>query len=300
MTDAADVSMRGRLVLVTGGTDGIGLHTARELAGRGADVILTGRDERRGLAAADRVDAEAGRRAATFIRADHATVGGNQRVAQQVRDRFAGLDVLVNNVGGLYDTRWETADGYEATLAMNLVGPVALTGELVPVLRARIVFVVSAAFALFRGDPFEDVQSSRRYVPADAYNRAKLLNLLAGLALARRLADEGITVNAVHPGLAWTTMTRSMSRRTVPMFRYVWPLVRLVQRGGSPEKAGRRVARLAAASDLTGRTGAYFDGGTGPKRLSPRELDLDAQERAWRLATGLVDRAPTGVGVQDR
>jgi NAD(P)-dependent dehydrogenase (short-subunit alcohol dehydrogenase family) len=195
-------------------------------------------------------------------------------------------------VGGLYDTRRETTDGYEATLAMNFLGPFALTTQLLPVLRehapARCVFVVSAGFKMYRRDPFDDVQSTRDYVAADAYNRAKLLNLLAGLALAERLAADRITVTAVHPGVAWTRMTRSMTPRTMPLFRYIWPIVRLAQRHGSPQKAGQRVAHLASSAQLAGFTGAYFEAGSVPKKLSPRELNVDNQQRAWRLATDLI------------
>jgi NAD(P)-dependent dehydrogenase (short-subunit alcohol dehydrogenase family) len=285
-------TMQGRTVLVTGATDGIGLHTARSLASLGAHVIITGRTEARGLAAAALIDADTGHRSATFIQADHATIGGNRHLADRVRADFAGLDVLVNNVGGLYDTRRETAEGYEATLAMNFLGPFALTAQLLPALRerapARCVFVVSAGFKMYRRDPFHDVQSTRDYVAADAYNRAKLLNLLAGLALAERLAADRITVNAVHPGLAWTRMTRSMTPRTMPLFRHVWPIVRLAQRHGSPQKAGRRVAHLACSAHLAGHTGGYFERGPAAKKLSPRELNLDTQQRAWRLAADLI------------
>lgn len=290
-SESSNGAMHGRVVLVTGGTDGIGLHTALALARLGARVIITGRTERRGMAAAARIDEASGRASATFIQVDHSTVGGNHRLADRIRADVGKLDVLVNNVGGLFDARHETADGYEATLAMNFIGPYALTTALVPLLRARApgrcIFVVSAGFKMYRRDPFEDVQSTWEYVPADAYNRAKLLNLLASLALARQLPADQVVVNAVHPGVAWTRMTRSMTPRTMPLFRYVWPLVRLAQRYGSPEKAGRRVALLARSSQPT-VTGAYFERGLTPKRLSARESDIDSQERAWRLATELI------------
>src|SRR6266508_1121634 len=108
VTDNARQHMRGRTVLITGGTNGIGFHTARTLAGIGAHVLVTGRDEDPGRAAAATIDAETGCRSVTFIPADHSTVGGNHDAARQVRAHVSGLDVLVNNVGGLFDQRWET------------------------------------------------------------------------------------------------------------------------------------------------------------------------------------------------
>jgi retinol dehydrogenase-14 len=290
--------MRGRTVLVTGATGGIGYQAARALAGRGARVIITGRDAGRGEAAAEQIRRECGHESVRFMQADHSTVGGNQGLAEQVSKAFPGLDVLVNNVGGVYATRWETGDGYEATLAMNVVGPFALTGELLPLLQAnapsRCVNVVSAAFQMWKRDPFEDVQSRQRFVSVDAYAQTKLLNLLFSLALARRFAREQVTVTALHPGLAWTQMTQSTTPDTMPLPKALWPLFRLLQRTGSPVRAGRRVAFLASSPQVAAHTGEYFSGKPRPRRLSARELDPENQERAWQLASELVADAPTG------
>jgi NAD(P)-dependent dehydrogenase (short-subunit alcohol dehydrogenase family) len=154
--------------------------------------------------------------------------------------------------------------------------------------------VVSAAFTTVKRNPFDDVQSIRGYLPAEAYSHAKLLNLLATLALADRLAGGRITVNAVHPGMAWTDMTRSMTSHTMPSVRYLWPLLRVVQRFGSPVTAGRRVAALAAADEVAGCTGGYFEKGLTPRRQSSREADAGNQQRAWQLATELISSARTG------
>jgi NAD(P)-dependent dehydrogenase (short-subunit alcohol dehydrogenase family) len=284
----------GRTVLITGGTGGIGYQTARALVRRGANVIITGREAGAGERAAATIQHELGGRhqGVAFLRADHATVAGNRELARQVRAAFPQLSVLVNNVGGLYQRRWETADGYEATLAMNFVGPFALTGELLPLLQAnepaRCVNVVSAAFKMWKPDPFEDLQWTRPFVSGAAYERAKLLNLLFGLALARRVAAEQVTVNLVHPGMSWTHMTQSMTSQTIPSMRLVWPLVRLVQRRRSPEKAGQRVASLVISPLAGVATGQYFEGRPTPKRLSARELDRELQERAWQLGYRLV------------
>jgi NAD(P)-dependent dehydrogenase (short-subunit alcohol dehydrogenase family) len=191
----------------------------------------------------------------------------------------------------------ETADGYEATLAMNFVGPFILTSELLPLLQAnapaRCINVVSAGFKMWKTDPFQDLQSTRRYVSGDVYAHAKLLNVLSSLALARRLPPEQVTVNLVHPGMAWTPMTQSMTSQTIPALRLVWPLLRVVQRRRSPEKAGQRVAVVASAPQLSGHTGQYFEAKPTPRRLSARELDRELQERAWELGAELAAGAPT-------
>jgi NAD(P)-dependent dehydrogenase (short-subunit alcohol dehydrogenase family) len=100
---------------------------------------------------------------------------------------WSGLDVLINNVGGLTESRHVTPDGYESTLAMNLVGPFALTAELLPLLQtnaaSRCVIVTSAAFQMCKHDSFDDVQSTAQpFIGAHAYAQSKLLNLLFGLS----------------------------------------------------------------------------------------------------------------------
>ena len=182
-------------------------------------------------------------------------------------------------------------DGYEATLAMNFLGPFTLTYELLGLLQgnapARCINVVSAAFKMWKPDPFQDLHSTRRFISGDAYERAKLLNVLFSLALARRVPAEQVTVNLVHPGLSWTQMTQSMTSQTIPSLRLVWPLVRLVQRRRSPEKSGQRVAALVASPLAGAVTGQYFEAKPTPERLSGLELDPQYQRRAWQLGCEL-------------
>ena len=89
-------------------------------------------------------------------------------------------------------------------------------------------------------------------------------------------------------------MTQSMTSQTIPAYRLVWPLLRAVQRRGSPERAGQHVAVVASAAELTGHTGQYFEAKPNPKRLSARKLDPELQQRAWQLVAELVAGAPTG------
>jgi NAD(P)-dependent dehydrogenase (short-subunit alcohol dehydrogenase family) len=295
LTQSKQRPMQGRTVLVTGGTGGIGYQTARVLARWGAQVIITGLEPTAGEQAAAAIRRESGHELVGFLQADHATVAGNQQLADQVRAAFPTLSVLVNNVGGLYQTRWETTDGYEATLAMNFVGPFTLTSELLPLLQAnapaRCVNVVSAGFKLWKPGPFQDIHSTQRFVSGDAYAHTKLLNLLFSLDLARRVPAEQVTVNLVHPGMSWTQMTRSMTSQTIPALRLAWPLLRVVQRLRSPEPAGHRVASLVASPLAATITGAYFEGKPTPRRLSARELDPQLQQRAWQLGCQLVAKA---------
>jgi NAD(P)-dependent dehydrogenase (short-subunit alcohol dehydrogenase family) len=227
-------------------------------------------------------------------------VGGNQRLADCILADTDRLHILVNNVGGLYNDRWETDDGYEATLAMNFVGPFALTEALLPLLRrcapARIVNVTSAGYSMWKRDLFADIQSCETFSGFDAYNRSKYLNLLWTLALARRLEDSGIVANAVHPGTAWTSMTQSNKPHILPAgMRMLWPVFRLIQRLGSPEKVARTSIYLASAPEVANITGQYFESSTRPKDLSPEVIEQAKQEKTWELAAALIGNASTSI-----
>jgi NAD(P)-dependent dehydrogenase (short-subunit alcohol dehydrogenase family) len=286
-------------VLVTGGTAGIGFHTAAALAAQGARVIVTGRDEERGAEAVRLLRAHSGHDEVEFRAVDHTTVGANQQLGRQLRDSLDRLDVLVNNVGRVFSTRVETADGYEATLALCFVGPAALTAELQPLLTrsapARIVNVVSSAYKMWHRAPLEDVQSKERFVGIQAHAHAKQLNLIWTLALAAQLATSGVTANATNPGAAWTPGTAGLTKDAVPAWKYVWPIVRFFQRRTSAEKAARTPIWLASAAEAGGLTGTYVE---GERREQPAlAVDPENQQRVTELAQRLIDEAPTGRAV---
>ena len=295
-------SLDNKTALVTGGTSGIGFYTATALARMGPTVYITGRDATRGGEAERQMRVAAEGENVHFIQADATTVGGNQELARRIFTEADQLDILVNNVGGLYNYRWVTADSYEATLAMNFVGPFALTEALLPLLQqsapARIVNVTSAGYTMWKGDLFADIQSVETFSGVDAYNRSKYLNLLWTMALARRLEDSGIIANALHPGTAWTAMTKSSEPRSLPAsMRILWPLVRFLQRIGSPEKVAHTSIYLASASEAANITGKYFESSTHPKDLRPDVADQAKEDKAWQLAASLVREAVTAIDV---
>jgi NAD(P)-dependent dehydrogenase (short-subunit alcohol dehydrogenase family) len=300
----SSTDLTSKTALVTGATSGIGFHTAAGLARLGATVYVTGRDARRGQAAEQQLRAGAGHPRVQFLPADAATVGGNQDLARRVLAQTDRLHILVNNVGGTFNERHQTADGYEATLATILVGPFALTQALLPVLRAsapaRIVNVASMSHRLFKGDPFADLHSRQGYITWRAYARAKLLNVLWTRALARRLEGSGGLANSADPGGAWTAMTQSLTPAGMPAWmRPIWPVLRFLQRRGSPADAARSSIFLASAPEAAGLTGAYVGPTLRPQQPSKAALDRGDQERAWALAVQLVaDAGCAGDGVR--
>lgn len=289
------VRLDGQCALVTGGTDGIGLHTATDLARLGGRVIVTGRDPAHGSRAVDEIRAQAGHGRVEFVQVDHLTVGANQRVAKHLSGLVDRLDILVNNVGRVFPARQETEDGYEATLALCFLGPVALTEAVLPLLTtrpgARIINMSSSAYKMWHHGPFEDVQSERDYVGIQAHAHAKLLNLIWTFALAGRLHAQQVAVNATNPGAAWTPGTAQLTPQAVPAWRYVWPIVRFVQRRASPAKAAESPLWLITSKESAGLTGTYVE-----KRKARRPqvaTNADYQRRVVDLAGDLIARAAT-------
>jgi len=285
----------GQIAVVTGGTDGIGLHTAGGLARLGARVIITGRDPARGERAVQQIRTQAGHGRVEFAQVDHLTVGANQRFAEHLESRLDRLDLLVNNVGRVFPARQETQDGYESTLALCLLGPYALTEAALPLLDrrrgAQVVNMSSSAYKMWHHGPFDDVESEREYVGIRAHAHAKLLNLIWTFALAKRLRDDHVTVNASNPGAAWTPGTAQLTPQAIPAWKYVWPIVRFFQRRASPVKAAQSPLWLITANDAAGLTGSYVE---NHKIKHPKvATNADNQRRVMDLVEALVATAPT-------
>jgi NAD(P)-dependent dehydrogenase (short-subunit alcohol dehydrogenase family) len=279
--------------LITSATGGIGFQVAASLSRQGMRVIVTGRDEARGRQAVTELKAQAGHDGVELLLADASLVRDNLRLADEIGQCFQRLDVLVNNAGGGgHPERVETSEGIESTLALNFVGPFALTTHLLPLLtrsESRIVNIVSSAFEMWKRDPFDDVSALAGYVGIEAYAHAKLLNLVATMALARRLAGTGVVVYAVNPGMAWTPNVSSLTPEFIPQWRSIWPLMRWIQRRASAEAAARGAVHLASAPNAT-PSGTYFDGQRA-RKLPLHLQDSAVQDRALALAKSLVSQA---------
>jgi NAD(P)-dependent dehydrogenase (short-subunit alcohol dehydrogenase family) len=204
--------------------------------------------------------------------------------------------VLVNNVGGIFAKRLVSADGFEMSLALNFLAPFVLTEALLPLLArgpgaARCVNVVSSSFQMTKGDAFGDLQAERDYTGIFVHGRAKLFTLLWSMSLSHRVPASQLVVTAVNPGMAWTSMTQSLSPEVVPAWRHIMPVVRFFQRRADPVNAARNCERLVIAGPGT-IEGRYFDG-TKPKTLPPKFADPGLPDRVQAIGTELRAAAAT-------
>ena len=277
-------SLDGKIALVTGATNGIGRATARELARRGARVLLVARDRVRGDATASEIREVSGGRAPDLLLADLSSQSEVRRLAQEVRERTPRLDLLVNNAGAIFADREVSADGLEMTFALNHLAYFLLTLELLPLLEegstSRIVNVSSMAHERGAID-FDDLQNERRYWMWRAYRQSKLANVLFTRELARRLGGRGVSTNALHPGV----IASGFGRNGRGVFS------RLVALGApflaSPERGARTTLHVATAPELQGITGRYFSD-CREKTPSRAARDDDAALRLWQISENLT------------
>jgi retinol dehydrogenase 14 len=290
MTRIPNGPMAGKTVLVTGATGGIGRATAMGLAAMGANLAITGRDRARTEGAAREIRAAGGRQVDLFV-ADLSSQSEVRRLASEMLQTYPRVDVLVNNVGGYWNTRHVTADGLERTFALNHLAPFLLTNLLLDRLKqsppARVVTVASNAHATGQID-FDDLQGERSYSGSRAYNQSKLANILFTYELARRLQASAVTANALHPGVVNTSFgaedPRGIQRLIIPFAR---PFMK------TPAQGAATSIHLASAPDLEHVTGRYF-ANSKPKRSSKRSYNEAAAAQLWQVSADLVGLTAAG------
>ena len=288
MVQVPDLS--GKVILITGATDGIGRVTAEALAKKGARVVLVGRNPEKTRSVVSEIKNNTHNEQVDYMLADLSNQAEVRALAQAFKDRYDRLDVLINNAGALFMSRQTSADGYEMTFALNHLAYFLLTNLLLDLLiksaPARIVNVSSAAHVASKLN-FEDLQNEHGFTGWRAYAQSKLANLYFTYELARRLEGTGVTVNALHPGFVASNFGKSNGS----IFR---PLFSLFQIGAiSPEKGAETEIYLAASPDVAGVTGKYF---SNKKQVSSSSVsyDQEAAQRLWDASlalTGLSEKA---------
>jgi NAD(P)-dependent dehydrogenase (short-subunit alcohol dehydrogenase family) len=212
--DVTVPSLSGKLAVVTGASDGIGLGLAEQLAGSGAEVVLPVRNPAKGEAALARIRAASPRAKVSTRELDLASLDSVMALGGMLREEGRPVDILVNNAGVMNPpSRLVTQDGLELQFGTNHLGHFALVAHLMPLLRAgRARVTTMTSFGARHGRiAWDDLQSERSYKPMRAYNQSKLANMLFGLELDRRsrAGGWGITSNLTHPGLTSTNLQAS-------------------------------------------------------------------------------------------
>ena len=276
--------MGGKVVLITGGTSGIGKAAATALAGMGATVVITGRNEERGKRALQEIREESGNDGVELILADLTVQDEVRRLAEELRERHNQLEVLVNNAGLVLSERTETPDGIETQLAINHLAPFLLTNLLLDLLKesapSRIVTVSSDAHRWAKID-LDDLQSRKRYRGMQVYGKTKLANIMFTYELAERLEGTGVTANCMHPGGVNTNFGNNQGGPINLLFRLFKPFMR------SPEQGADTLIYLASSPEVEGMTGKYL-ADRKVKAASDAAYDETTRKRLWEASEELT------------
>ncbi|MGA9486274.1 MAG: SDR family oxidoreductase [Methylocella sp.] len=276
--------MKGKTVVITGGTSGIGEIAAEQLAQMGARIVLIARDKSRGEATLARLRERAPGLAHTVRYADLARIPEMKRVAAQIAESEPRIDVLINNAGAMFGSRQLTGDGLEYTFALNHMAYFVVTKGLRERLQAsapaRVINTSSGAHRGARLD-FDDLQLVKDFSAMKAYSRSKLCNILFTRELSRRLHGTGVTANCLHPGFV-ATRFGDQSGGLISRFIGLAKLFAI-----SPEKGAETLVYLASSPDVAETTGAYF---YKCRPITPSQAALDdrAAILLWERSAGLA------------
>jgi dehydrogenase/reductase SDR family member 12 len=284
--DLSRYDLRGRRVLVTGSTSGIGFSVARQLAGLGADVLVHGRGEDRTRDAAERIAGEVRGGSARPVAGDVSDLDAVRELAEQLRTELDRLDVLIHNAGVLVHEHQTNPQGTELTVATHVLGPFLLTTLLLPLLRAsppsRVITVTSGGMYTQRLDVDDLEMGPEGFDGVTAYARAKRAQVAVARAWAQRLASQGVVVHVTHPG--WVD-TPGVAGSLPAFHRITGPLLR------DPEQGADTIVWLASAHEPLRSTGQlWHDRRIRSTHRAPWSRPRDESEEIRRLVAWCAER----------
>lgn len=301
MTDwsTADIPpLNGKTAVITGATGGLGYETALVLAGAGANVVLTGRNEAKGRDALQNIRSQFPDAAIAYDTLDLANLASVAEFASRYAAAHASLDLLVNNAGVMaLPQRQVTSDGFEMQLGTNYLGHYALTAHLLPLLRQgnqpRVINLSSLAHRSGAIN-FGDLQSARSYSSWKAYCQSKLAMLMFALELQRRsdAGGWGLMSNAAHPGYARTDLIANGPGAS----GLLWQLSKSLQPLMSQSAAEGALPTLFAATSPEAKAAGYYGpnwfyelkGPPVPAKIMPHAKDTIAAARLWDVSATLT------------
>ena len=276
--------MRGKVVVITGATSGIGSVAAEQLAGMGARIVLVARDKSRAEAELDRLRKIGPGARHSVHYGDLSRLDEMKRVGREIAAAESRIDVLINNAGALFSHRTLTPDGLEMTFATNHMSYFVLTEmlrqRLFEAAPARIINTSSDAHRRNKIE-FDDLQSAHGYTGFKVYGRSKLCNILYTRELARTLSGTGVTANSLHPGFVATRFGDHSGGAFSVMVRIAKTFAI------SPEKGAETIVYLASSDDVAGVSGEYFYKCRAVKPTAEAQDD-QAAHRLWQESERLA------------
>ena len=275
-----------KVVLITGGSSGMGKATATHLAKLGNLVVILCRNKERGETALIDIKRESGNDEVDLMLCDLGDKNSIRRFADEFKEKYKNLHILINNAGVILPRRHETKDGYELQFGVNHLGHFLLTNLLLDTIissaPSRIINVASGAHKVGRIH-FDDINLKRNFNLVRAYAQSKLANILFTYELSDRLKKMDVTVNCLHPGAVATQM--GINRNTGFGTLITSILKPFFQ---SPKEGASTAIYLATSEDVRGVTGRYFYK-KKPINSSKLSYDKELARKLWNVSEELVD-----------
>ena len=280
--------MNGRTCLITGATDGIGKEAAIELAKKGCNLILIGRNKKKG----EKVVEQIRKVADSYVDIDYFTADlmlmrEVSRVADEVSRKYPKIDVLLNNVGAYFAFRGLTEEGFERTFALNHLGYFLMTKKLLPLVEKsnykRIVNVSSSAHYGIDFE-FDNLNGEKKYSGFDVYKKSKLANVMFTYELAKRVKDKGITANCLHPGFVSTNFGKNNNLLWRNVIRVAMWLTAINVKDGA--KTSIHLACSDEVKDITGR----FFANCEVKKGSSKAKNEEHNRKLWDISEDYVKK----------
>lgn len=281
-----------RTVLITGATGGIGKATAVALAKQNYRVVIHGRNKEKTAAACEEIKSLSGNDKIDFIIGDLFLMSEVRKVAQTYITRYDRLDILINNAGGIMSKdRKETAEGVEATIAVNLLAPFLITELLLDLLKksndGRIINVSSNSHQLNAKPYFNDIELKNNYSPLTAYGNAKLFLIWVSQYLSDKLIRDhfkNITVNTLHPGAVATNF--GVNSNLGSLLNFFGKLVRPFFK--TPEQGAETIIYLATAENVKSISGKYFEN-KKIKHVSKKYYSQQNVQLVWNFCSERIN-----------
>ena len=297
----AEADLSGQLILVSGGTTGLGYETARALASHNAEVIITGRSEEKGKTACEKLRSETGSTAIDYGVVELGSLKSIRNFADEFLKQHDQLNVLINNAGVMACPHGQTEDGFELQFGTNHLGHFLLSELLVPALKSgapsRVVSLSSRGH-IFSEVNFDDPNFEKReYHKWVSYGQAKTANALFAVGFNQKYTEAGIEAFAVHPGMIMTDLARHMTEEDFAFLGVGNSENDAPSNRKTVPQGAATSVWAATAEELSGKGGAYLedcsiapinDDPNKPGGVRSYAIDEDIARKLWELSANLV------------
>ncbi len=273
--------MNTKVYMVTGVTSGIGKAIALELAKTGETVVMVAQDTERGTQVEKEISAATQNPNLDMQLCDFSNISSVRNLATVIRSRYDKIHALINNAATYQRLRETSMDGFEKMFAANHLGSFLLTYLLLDRLlasgSASIINITAPSTVELN---FDDLQHENTFNPVQAFSATQMANLLSTFALARRMENTGVRVNAFRPGLVRSSLKESFA----PIHFLTWLF------GSPPEQVAQKIVNVATEPEFESTTGKLFHKGN---EVEPPAYALDqaVQQRLWEISETLT-KAP--------